>query len=164
MYRHLAIFLTFFSNSGYWKSRKTLDFSIFNLKYNFLATYIQKKKGRFSRELRGNPALPGVPLTYLLRWPDFKPGNRFLQAGKGAENTKEKSKQCFTRTLKALPCFEVTPQACGSWRTGTKTWKSQYCCHYPVQWISKKIPSSEQIFTHFFLSSSMNKSDHQPSL
>jgi len=31
--------------------------------------------------------------------------NRFLRAGKGAENTKEKSRQCFTH--------RVRPQGCG---------------------------------------------------
>jgi hypothetical protein len=31
--------------------------------------------------------------------------NRFLQAGKGAENTKEKSRQCFTFTVRQLLQF-----------------------------------------------------------
>jgi len=36
------------------------------------------------------------PRWYLLPQKILLAENRFLQAGKGAENTKEKSRQCFT--------------------------------------------------------------------
>jgi len=40
--------------------------------------------------------IPVQPGWYLPPWKIPLAGNRFLQVGKGAENTKEKSRQCFT--------------------------------------------------------------------
>jgi len=43
-----------------------------------------------------DPKIPVPPGWYLPLQKIPRPENRFLQAGKGAENTKEKSRQCFT--------------------------------------------------------------------
>jgi hypothetical protein len=40
--------------------------------------------------------IPVQPGWYLPLQKNLLAGNRFIQAGKGAENTKEKSRQCFT--------------------------------------------------------------------
>jgi hypothetical protein len=40
--------------------------------------------------------IPAQPDWYLPPWKIPLAENRFLQAGKGAENTKKKSRQCFT--------------------------------------------------------------------
>jgi hypothetical protein len=42
-----------------------------------------------------DPKIPVPPGWYLPQQKIPRPENRFLQAGKGAENTKEKSRQCF---------------------------------------------------------------------
>ncbi len=70
-YRNLVIFLIFWSNFGYWKSQKVIDFYTINFLYVVFWWYIVSKKKGCSRVEIKNPWLEekvAVVLVYFILW------------------------------------------------------------------------------------------------